>query len=279
MEPSVFLAVIAAAVMHACWNTMLKIRLDPFVALALISGVCSLIALPLALWQGPPPAHVWPWIAGSLAVHMAYYLTLTGAYRLTDVGLVYPVARGGSPLITTLVSLVLLGEPINAQGIAGVAVLAGGVLVIAWRPRHGDVDPRALLLAGACALSIAIYSVMDGMGARASGSPHLYSAWLFLTEGPFVLAVAALLHGPAALRPALRFAGPALAGGAMSLSGYWITIWAMTKAPIGLVAAVRESSVLFAAIIAIFLLKEPPRLGRLAGAALIVAGLALIKLH
>ncbi|GAB4068711.1 EamA family transporter [Ancylobacter sonchi] len=278
MEPSVFLAVIAAAAMHAGWNALLKIRLDPFIAVALITGACSVIALPIAVWMGPPPAHIWPWIAGSIAVHLVYYLTLTGAYRRADMGFVYPVARGGSPLITTLFSLVLLGEPIDGQGVIGVAILAAGVLAIAW-PRKGHLDIRALLLASACALSIAVYSIIDGMGARTTGSPHLYSAWLFLLEGPCVLTVALLRHRPAALRPMLGFLGPGALGGAMSLSAYWITIWAMTRAPIGLVSAVRESSVLFAAVIAVFLLKETPRPSRLAGAALIVAGLALIKLH
>lgn len=278
MEPSVFLAVIAAAAMHAGWNALLKIRLDPFVAVATITGMCSLIALPIALWLGPPPAITWAWIAGSIVVHLAYYLTLTGAYRIADMGLVYPVARGGSPLITTLFSLVLLGERIGASGVAGVALLAGGILTIAWRPR-GEVAPRALLLAGTCALAIATYSVIDGMGARATGDPHLYSAWLFLVEGPCVIAVALLRERPAALRPALHFLGPAAIGGAMSLSAYWITIWAMTRAPIGLVAAVRESSVLFAAVLAVVVLKERPDAKRIGGAVLVVAGLALIRLH
>lgn len=279
MEPSVFLAVIAAAAMHAGWNAILKIRLDPLVAVVLITAACSAIALPAALWFGLPPLHVWPWIAGSIAVHLVYYLTLTGAYRRADMGFVYPLARGGSPLITTLFSLVLLGEPIDAQGVLGVVVLAAGVLAIAWRPKGGGFDARALALALGCALSIAVYSVIDGLGARSAGSPHLYSAWLFLLEGPCVLTVALLRLGPAALRPATGFVVPGIFGGAMSLSAYWITIWAMTKAPIGLVSAVRESSVMFAALIAVVVLREPLKLGRLAAAGLIVLGLALIKLH
>lgn len=279
MDPSVFMAVIAAAAMHAGWNAILKIRLDPLIAVVLITGASSLIALPIAVWMGPPPAHVWPWIAGAITVHMAYYLTLTSAYRRADMGFVYPIARGGSPLLTTLFSLVLLGEPIDLQGVVGVAVVAGGVLAIAWRPRGGGFDGAALALAAACALSIAVYSIIDGLGARATGDPHMYSAWLFLLEGPTVLCVALLRLGPGALRPITGFLGPGIAGGAMSLSAYWITIWAMTKAPIGLVSAVRESSVLFAAIIAVVVLKEKLQANRLAAAGLIVLGLVLIKLH
>ncbi|MGA0561280.1 EamA family transporter [Ancylobacter sp. VNQ12] len=279
MEPSVFMAVIAAAAMHAGWNAILKIRLDPFIAVTLVTGACSVIALPAAIWYGLPPPHIWAWIGGSISVHLVYYLTLTGAYRRADMGFVYPVARGSSPLITTLFSLLLLGEPIDAQGVLGVMVLAAGVLAIAWRPRGNGFDGRALALALGCAASIAVYSVIDGLGARSAGSPHLYSAWLFLLEGPVVFAVALLRFGARGLRPMLGFLGPGAAGGAMSLSAYWITIWAMTKAPIGLVAAVRESSVLFATIIAVVVLREPLRPQRLFAAVLIVAGLALIKLH
>jgi len=279
MDPLVFMAIIAAAAMHATWNAVLKIRLDPFLALALIAGACTVLALPVALMLGPPPAHAWLWIAASISVHIVYYLTLTSAYRIADMGLVYPLARGGSPLITTLLSLLLLGEPIDGQGVLGVAVLAAGVLTIALQPRGTGLDKRALILSGACAVSIAIYSVIDGLGARSTGNAHLYAAWLFVMEGPVVVTVALLRHGRENVAKMKSFLGPGLLGGAMALGGYWITIWAMTQAPIGLVTAVRESSVMFAALLGIFILREPVCVRRLLGAALIVAGLALIKLQ
>ncbi len=279
MDFTVFLAVIAAAAMHAGWNAILKIRLDPFVAVVLVNAACGVIALPAALWLGPPALHVWPWIAASIAIHLFYYLTLSGAYRLADMGQVYPVARGSAPLMTTLISLAVLGEPIDGQGVAGVVLLAVGIVAIAWRGQGTRFDPKALRLALACGASITAYTLVDGLGARAAGNPHVYSAWLFVMDSALITLFGLAWKGPAALRPALAFVGPGLAGGAMSLAAYWISIWAMTRAPIGLVAAVRESSVLFGAAIAVVVLHEPLRANRLVAAALIVGGLALIKLH
>lgn len=280
MEPSVFLAVIAAAAMHAGWNAVLKIRLDPFLAVVLVNAACGVIALPAALYFGLPEAHVWPWILASVVIHLVYYLTLSGAYRRADMGVVYPLARGSAPLLTTILSVTLVGEAVDAQGFLGVVLLALGILTIAWR-RAGlaAIDRTALRLALMCGLSITAYTLVDGLGARSATSPHLYSAWLFVADSVVITAVGLAWKGPRALAPTLSFIGPGLAGGAMSLAAYSISIWAMTKAPIGLVAAVRESSVLFGAVIAVVVLHEPLRRERILAAVLIVAGLALIKLH
>lgn len=280
MEPSVFMAVIAAAAMHAGWNAILKIRLDPFIAVVLVNAACGVIALPAALYFGLPELHVWPWIVASILIHLVYYLTLSGAYRLADMGLVYPIARGSAPLMTTILSVTLVGEAVDAQGFLGVLLLAVGILAIAWRRKGlAALNGTALRLALTCGVSITAYTLVDGHGARAAGNPHLYSSWLFVMDSLLITLFGLAWKGPRALKPALSFIGPGFAGGAMSLAAYWISIWAMTKAPIGLVAAVRESSVLFGAIIAVVVLREPLRAERLVAAVLIVAGLTLIKLH
>ena len=280
MDPSVFMAVIAAAAMHAGWNAILKIRLDPFLAVVLVNAACGIIALPAALYIGVPELHVWPWIFSSILIHLFYYLTLSGAYRLADMGLVYPIARGSAPLMTTVLSMVLIGEAVSPLGFLGVVLLALGILAIAWR-RAGvkALDGTALKLALACGVSITAYTLVDGLGARATGNPHQYSAWLFVMDSVLITLFALVWKGPRALKPTLGFIGPGFAGGAMSLTAYWISIWAMTKAPIGLVAAVRESSVLFGAVIAVVVLREPLLPNRIVAAVLIVAGLVLIKLH
>ncbi|MDQ0303699.1 EamA family transporter [Ancylobacter polymorphus] len=280
MDLSVFLAVIAAAAMHAGWNAVLKIRLDPFLAVVLVNAACGVLALPVALHLGPPAAHVWPWIAASVAIHLVYYLTLAGAYRRADMGQVYPLARGSAPLLTTLLSVTLVGEAVDAQGFLGVGLLALGILSLAW-PRAGiaAIDRTALRLALMCGVSISAYTLVDGLGARSASSAHVYTSWLFVVDSLVITLFGLAWKGPRALAPTLSFLGPGLAGGAMSLAAYWISIWAMTKAPIGLVAAVRESSVLFGAVIAVMVLHEPLRRERLIAAALIVAGLVLIKLH
>ena len=280
MDLSVFLAVIAAAAMHAGWNAVLKIRLDPFLAVVLVNAACGVLALPVALHLGPPAGHVWPWIAASVAIHLVYYLTLAGAYRRADMGQVYPLARGSAPLLTTLLSVTLVGEAVDAQGFIGVGLLALGILSLAW-PRAGiaAIDRTALRLALMCGVSISAYTLVDGLGARSASSAHVYTSWLFVVDSVVITLFGLAWKGPRALAPTLSFLGPGLAGGAMSLAAYWISIWAMTKAPIGLVAAVRESSVLFGAVIAVMVLHEPLRRERLIAAALIVAGLVLIKLH
>ena len=279
MPLSIFLCVIAAAAMHAGWNAVLKIRLDPFLAVVLVNAACGLIALPIALALGPPRLEAVPWVIGSILVHLAYYLTLTGAYRRADMGQVYPVARGSAPLMTTLFSLVLLREPIGTAGFAGVAVLALGIMTMALTGGGRSFDRKALGLALACGVSITAYTLLDGVGARTEGNPHIYSAWLFTGDGFLLTTFAFLRKGVSGLRPTLSFALPGFAGGAMSLASYWIAIWAMTQAPIGLVAAVRESSVLFGAIIAVVVLHEPLRPNRILAAGLILLGLMLIRLQ
>jgi len=279
MEPNVFMAVIAAAAMHAGWNAILKIRLDPFLAVVLVNAACGIVALPAALYFGLPELHVWPWIVASILIHLVYYLTLSGAYRLADMGVVYPLARGSAPLLTTILSVTLVGEAIDAQGFLGVVLLAVGILAIAWRRKGAAaLDRTALRLALTCGVSITAYTLVDGLGARSASSPHLYTSWLFVMDSLLITGVGLAWKGPRALAPTLSFIGPGLAGGAMSLAAYWISIWAMTRAPIGLVAAVRESAVLFGAVIAVVVLREPLRTERLVAAALIVAGLVLIRL-
>jgi drug/metabolite transporter (DMT)-like permease len=194
-------------------------------------------------------------------------------------GQVYPVARGSAPLMTTLISLFILHEPIGTLGLIGVAVLALGIMTMALKAGGRNFDRTALLLALGCGITITVYTLLDGIGARTAGNPHVYSAWLFAGDGLLLTLIALIWKGRRQLKPTLSFALPGFAGGVMSLSSYWIAIWAMTQAPIGLVAAVRESSVLFGAVIAVTVLHEPLRPNRIIAAGLILAGLALIRLH
>jgi drug/metabolite transporter (DMT)-like permease len=192
---------------------------------------------------------------------------------------VYPIARGGAPLATAIASVALIGEPLSSQQAAGVAALGCGVMMISLlgRRKGQSFDLGALGFAGLTALTISGYTLVDGMGARIAGDPHAYSATLFVIDG-FPLALFALWRrGVEGLKPMRPYLLQGLAGGAMSLASYWIAIWAMTVAPIPLVAAVRESSVLFAALIAVLLLKEPLQWGRAGAAVLIVAALALMR--
>ncbi len=278
MTTGVFLAVLLAAAMHAGWNAVLKVRLEPFAAITLVTGLAGVVGLPFLIALGLPRADAWPWLFTSVAIHLAYNVALSAAYRHADMGQVYPIARGGAPLLTALGSVLLLREPFGAVAGIGVVVLGLGICLMSLGSKDARLDRRALGYALLTAVTICAYTIVDGVGARAASDPHAYSAALFVLDGiplPLYVLLRRGLSGFAPMRP---FLVPGFAGGAMSLAAYWIAIWAMTLAPIPLVAALRETSVLFAALIAALVLREPLTPGRVIAAALILTGLVTIKL-
>ncbi len=279
METYVFVAVLFGAACHAGWNAFLKIRLDPFSAMALIAIASALVVLPIAPFVGIPPAPAWPWVIASVVLHLGYFIGLTEAYRTGDMGQVYPIARGTAPLLTALAGTFLVGEIIGLRGWLGILVLVSGVFLLSMRGgRSLHFDRRAVAFALFTAVTICGYSVVDGIGARTAGSAHAYTVWLFLLDGLMMLVFALLRRGTPVLGDFAKFWKSGLIGGTLSLAAYWIAIWAMTVAPIALVAALRETSVLFGAAIAVLVLGEPLRATRIVAAVLIVIGLALMKL-
>jgi drug/metabolite transporter (DMT)-like permease len=274
----VFAAVLAAAFMHAGWNALVKLRLEPLVTMALITAAAGLIALPALLWFGLPKLEAWPWLIGSITLHLGYYIALTEAYRRADMGQVYPIARGSAPLLTTLASLVVLQEPVTRLAAAGVAILCLGVGLMAFGSRKARLEPPALAWAGLTALMFCGYTLVDGMGARIAGDAHAYSAALFVVDGVPLAAFVLWRRGVGVLRDVRSVALPGLVGGLFSLGSYWIAIWAMTVAPIPLVAALRETSVLVAALISVTILKEPLLAARAVAAVIILAGIAALRL-
>lgn len=279
MPLSVFVVVLLAAALHAGWNALVKVKLDPFLAMTLITTGCAVFAAPLLVVTGLPKGAAWPWIIVSIAIHLGYYLFLAQAYRLADMSQVYPIARGSAPLMTTIVSLVFVRDPISLGGGLGVACLAIGVLLISLRGQRRLATPSrtAVFCAMATAMTISAYTIVDGIGARVAGDANAYAAALFAIDGAPMLALCLWRYGIAGMRPALNFLAPGMAGGAMSLAAYWIVIWAMTVAPIALVAALRETSVLFGGLIAVVFLKEPATPVRAIAAMLILAGLVAMR--
>ncbi|MGO4739839.1 EamA family transporter [Bosea sp. 2KB_26] len=280
MSLAIFLTVLAAAAMHAGWNAFVKVKLDPLHAMAMISLTSGLLALPALLVTGWPRPEAWPWLIGSLILHLGYYVGLSGAYRRADMSQIYPMARGGAPLLTAAIALAVFGEHLALPQLAAIGLLGTGIMLISiLGRRHGAAfDPGALGFAALTAVMISGYTLVDGLGARAAGDPHAYSAALFVINGTPLIAYVALRHGRDALTAMRPFWLEGAAGGVLSLGAYWIAIWAMTVAPIPLVAAVRESSVLFAAVIAHVWLKEPLQASRLVACGFIVAALALMRL-
>ncbi len=276
MTTTVFLAVLFAALLHASWNAVLKIRIEPLLAIGLVNGSAGLFGIVLMTQAGFPAAASWPWLAASAVLHLLYALALTRAYERADMGLVYPIARGSAPLMTMAGSFFIVGDPLAPLAVAGVATLASGIALLALRGRKG-LDGGAVNYALLTAVTIALYTLADGMGARAAGNPHAYIAAVFLFDALICLVAIAWMRGIAGMRPMLTSIGPGLAGGAMAFGAYWIAVWAMTQAPIALVAAVRETSVLFATAIAVVVLREPLLPHRIVSAVLIVGGLVLIR--
>jgi len=281
MDPFVFGLVLLAAACHASWNAMIKMNLDPFLAIVLIAALAAIVSLPGLFFVPVPPAAAWPWLIASVIAHVGYYVGLSRAYRFGDMGQVYPLARGTAPLMTAAVGALLVGENFSLIGWAGIFALTSGVFLLSMRG-GGDIahlNRHAVGYALFTAVTICCYSLVDGTGARVAGNAHSYALWLFVIDGAFITGVTLFLRGMPAVRAALPFWKAGLAGGVLSLGAYWIVIWAMTVAPIALVAALRETSVLFGSAIAVVFLKEPLRPIRLVAAVMIVCGIALIRLQ
>ncbi len=284
MDSLVFAAVLFAAACHAGWNAAIKTGLDPLSSTVLITTGAGLVALVLMPFAGLPPAAAWPWVIASVVIHLFYFIGLSEAYRTGDLGQVYPLARGSAPLMTASVTALLIGERLGFAGWSGIAILAAGVLLLSLRGGRllEPPDRRAVFFALFTAFTICLYSVVDGIGARTAGNPHPYTLAMFVGNALVMIVYFAIRRGPSGFVPVLR-KGPrswslGLAGGTLQLLSYGIAIWAMTLAPIALVAALRETSVLFAALIALVFLKEPLRPARIIAALMIVTGLVLIRM-
>ena len=281
METFVFIAVLFAAACHAGWNALIKVGLDPLSTTTLISVGSGIVALAFAPLAGMPASAAWPWLLASVVIHLVYFASLIESYRTGDLGQVYPIARGSAPLMTAAVTSIFVGEKLSALGWTGIVALVAGVLLLsAHGGRHlAEIDRRAIGFALFTALTICAYSVVDGIGARLSANPNGYSVWLFIGIAMVMVPYALYRDGRDVIQAMQRFGLRGFAGGALQVLSYGIAIWAMTAAPIAIVATLRETSVLFGAVIAVVVLKEPLRAARIAAACLIVCGLVLIRVQ
>jgi len=280
MDSLVFAAVLFAAACHAGWNAAIKTGLEPLSSTVLITTGAGLVSLALLPFVGLPPAAAWPWVIASVVIHLFYFIGLSEAYRTGDLGQVYPLARGSAPLMTAGATALLIGERIGPAGWCGVIVLAAGVLLLSLRGGRllQPPDRRAVSFALFTALTICLYSVVDGIGARTAVNPHPYTIAMFIGNALVMIVYFLIRRGPVDISPMLKTWPVGMIGGSMQLLSYGIAIWAMTLAPIALVAALRETSVLFGALIAVLFLKEPMRPARIVAALMIVCGLVAIRL-
>ncbi|MBC7604145.1 MAG: EamA family transporter [Ramlibacter sp.] len=271
-------AVLFGALLHASWNALVKSSNDKALDTAVIHLLGSIIALPIAFIIGWPPAAAWPYVIASLVIHVAYYIALTGAYNNGDLGLTYPLMRGTAPLLVALSASFTLGETLSPLAWAGVVGVSCGVIALGLT-RHALDSPRAVGFALANAVVIASYTVVDGLGVRASGDAFQYVIALFALDGwPFAL----LVFLRRDRRVAASYAKARWPVGVMaalaSFGSYGIALWAMTRAPVATVAALRETSVLFAALLGALFLKESFTTQRAVGTAIIVAGVMALRM-
>ncbi len=280
MENAVFLAVLFAAACHAGWNALIKIGLDPLSTTTLVAAGSATVGLGCLPLAGMPASAAWPWLIASAIIHLLYFAALIESYRTGDLGQVYPIARGSAPLMTAAASAFFIGEQLSLSSWTGIAALAAGVLLLSTRGGRElkHIDERAIGFALLTALTICAYSVVDGIGARTSLNPQSYVLWL-LVGNALTLTPYALWRDRRGVTAAVRhFWLRGIAGGALQALSYGIALWAMTLAPVAIVAALRETSVLFGTGMAVVVLKEPVRPVRIVAAALIVCGLVLIRL-
>lgn len=280
MDTTIFFAVLAAAAMHAGWNAVVKIGLDQFLTVTLVAVAAGAVALACLPFTEVPAGAVWYWILASAVLHTGYKIFLVQAYKAGDLGQVYPLARGAAPLIVAAVSLVALEEGLDGANVAGIGVLVAGVWLMSLRGGHQvrGLNRTAVLYALGTSCFIAGYTLVDGLGARQAASAMSYTIYLFVIDAVLIAIVCLAQRGWKGIRRMEGVWKSGLAGGALSLGAYWIAIWAMTQAPIATVAALRETSVLFAIVIATVVLKEKLTPWRLAAAFVISGGTVLLRL-
>jgi drug/metabolite transporter (DMT)-like permease len=277
VTPLVTAAVLLAAVTHASWNAIAHRITDKLVGFTLIAGGGLVIGLGMTPFVPFPAADAWPYLLASACVHLAYYALLMTSFRLGDFGQAYPIARGTAPLVVTLFAAVFADEVPDGWAAAGVALSCAGLTGVAlWGLRGRRPDWAAIGAALATGLTIAAYTVLDGLGVRASGTSLGYIAWLMAVQGAGVPAYA-LWRRRDRLLPSLRpFAAVGLLGAALSVAAYGLVLWAQTRAALAPIAALRESSVIVGAAIGAVFFKERFGAPRVAAAGLLVLGIGLM---
>jgi len=305
LPPAVTLAVLAAALTHAVWNAIAHGIKDQMLAFALIGAGGIAVAIPLILVAALPRSASWPYLLASVGIHVFYVLLLMQCYRLGEFSQVYPLARGVSPLVVTILAAMFVGEHLALPQIAGVIVVSAALALLVLGGRRpgraggpggqggtggrgalpcggfrGVVPPgqhRALLAAVGTGLTIAAYTTVDGVGVRLSVSPVGYIAWLMLLQSLCVPMFALVRRRDVLLKQSRRVLLSGLAAGALSVLAYGLVLWAQTRGALAPIAALRETSVIFGAIIGTLVFREPFGRTRITATVLVVGGILLLN--
>ena len=277
MEPIAVILILSAAVMHAVWNAFVKMDGDRLMTMAVVISTTGLLA-PLLLLIGPPPAlESWPYIVLSVLLNNAYFLFLIEAYRFGDLSQVYPIARGSAPLLVAVGAALFANEQLSVVELAGVFIISAGTISLIWGSGlRVDAEKRSIIFALLTGLMIASYTIIDGIGVRLSGNPAAYIGWLFILS-PLPIASIAIIRrrGEAIVYIRNNWKLAVLAGG-LNLGSYGLSIWALSLAAMAHVSAMRETSVIIAALIGTQLLGESFGKRRILAAIIVATGVFLI---
>ncbi len=279
MSTLVIVVVLGSALFHAVWNAIIKGGSDKlFETVMKTTGGAAVVVCLLPFLPPPAPAS-WPHLAGTVCIHLFYYLFIAYAYRGADLSYAYTIMRGSSPLFTALVTVGFLGHSLSGAGWLGVLLLSAGVLVLAVDSlRRGGFNLPSTLLALGNAFVIMGYTVVDGSGVRLAGNAVSYTCWVFFLNAFPILIFAVITRRGDYFRYLRKRWPYGLFGGTCSLVAYGLSLWGMTRAPISQVAALRETSVVFGMLLAVFFLKERMTVFRIAAVALVLAGAMVMRL-
>ena len=266
--------ILFAALLHASWNALLRGGADRLWSMTVMCLAVALASLAIALFLAPPAQASWMYAVLSAVLHVGYNLFLVRSYRAGDLGQTYPISRGSSPLLITIAASAFAGERVAMSALLGIALVAGGIISLAFNGRKLAVPSLPYALGTGC--FIAAYSVVDGIGVRLSGAPMAYTVWMCALWGVLMPAVYIGLRGANHLFTMRPGFSTAFMGGLVSLLAYGIVIYAMSGAPMGAVSALRETSVLFAALIGYFFLGETLTVRKMLACAAIAAGTIII---
>lgn len=278
MSLVVFLSVLGAALLHASWNALIRIGASKVTTMLVMTLVQGGIGGVLATRFDWPVAGVWPWLLASGVFHAGYKIFLAFAYENGDLSRVYPIARGAAPLMVLAFSASFLSEGLHGGEIAAVLVLGLGILLMGHGAFASGESRRLVPLALASATMTAGYSLVDGMGARVAGNAAMFVAWLFLLDALLFTPTVLALRGRAVFRAAPKVWALGAGAAVFSYGAYAIAVWAMTQAPIVLVTALRETSILFAVLIGWLAFGERMDRTKAVAAGLILAGVVLSRL-
>jgi len=272
MDPAVVLVILLAALLHATWHALVKSSGDRIVALAgmnLVSGLAALACLPFLALPRPAAFAI---IAGSVFLHVGYKIGLAGLYQRADLGQAYPLARGVTPVFATLLGLAALGERPSPALLLGIGLISLGVVLLARERAERPLTAGSLAIAAATGLSVAAYSIVDAWGVRLNGDWLGFTAWLIVCDTAAFLGYAFAVRGRAVLGAWREGMGRVLVSGLLGIGSFGAFLWALSRAPVGGVAALRETSVIFAAILGVAVLGERPTALRHVATALVAVG-------